>query len=155
MASIEEEIQGRFQNDRHKSLVNLIYTANWINSELDNFLKKHNITSQQYNMLRILRGAYPKPVSLKYVRVRMLDKMSDVSRMADKLEDKGYINRWQCDDDRRIVNVVINERGMQLLKSADEDVRRIEARFGALQAEELVQLNCLLDKLRTESYRYD
>jgi DNA-binding MarR family transcriptional regulator len=150
MASIEEEIKSRFQNDWHKASVNLIYTANWTTSELDSFLKKHDLTSPQYNMLRILRGAYPNPVSLKYIRVRMLDKMSDVSRMVMKLAKKGYIDRWRSNDDRRIVNIVINDKGLALLKVADADVRRIEARFGALTPDELVQFNNLLDKLRTE-----
>ncbi|WP_250630801.1 MarR family winged helix-turn-helix transcriptional regulator [Rhodoflexus caldus] len=155
MASIEEEIQSRFQNDRHKASVNLIYTANWATSELDSFLKKHALTSQQYNMLRILRGAYPEPVSLKYIRVRMLDKMSDVSRMVEKLATRGYIDRWRSDDDRRIVNILINEQGLALLKAADHDVKRMEARFGALTPEELVLFNTLLDKLRTESKKFD
>ncbi|MCS7017775.1 MAG: MarR family transcriptional regulator [Cytophagales bacterium] len=149
MASIEEEIKSRFQNDRHKALVNLIYTANWVTSDLDCFLKKHQLTSQQYNMLRILRGAHPEPVSLKYIRERMLDKMSDVSRMTEKLAKKGYIDRWQSEDDRRIVNVIINKRGLALLKLADQDVLQIEAKFGVLSNEEVLQLNYLLDKLRT------
>ncbi len=155
MASIEEEIQSRFQNDRHKALVNLIYTANWAISELDSCLKEHALTSQQYNMLRILRGAYPEPVSLKYIRVRMLDKMSDVSRMVEKLATRGYIDRWRSDDDRRIVNIVINEQGLTLLKAADYEVKRMETQFGALTPEELVLFNTLLDKLRTESKKFD
>jgi DNA-binding MarR family transcriptional regulator len=155
MASIEEEIKSRFQNERHKASVNLIYTANWATSELDSFLKKHALTSQQYNMLRILRGAHPEPVSLKYIRVRMLDKMSDVSRMVEKLANRGYIDRWRSEEDRRVVNIVINAQGLDLLKAADHDVKRMEARFGALTPEELVQLNALLDKLRTESKKFD
>lgn len=149
MASIEEEIKSRFHNNRNKALVNLIYTANWITSDLDCFLKKRGLTSQQYNMLRILRGAYPEPVSLKYVRERMLDKMSDVSRMTEKLARKGLIDRRQSEEDRRIVNVIINERGLALLQSADCDIEQMEARFNALNADELLQLNYLLDKLRT------
>lgn len=155
MASIEEEIQSRFQNERHKASVNLIYTANWITSDLDAFLKKHDLTSQQYNVLRILRGAQPEPVSLKYIRMRMLDKMSDVSRITDKLAQKGYIDRWQSEDDRRIMNILINENGLALLNAADNDVLRIQARFGVLTDAELTEFNRLLDKLRTENRRTD
>ncbi|MCS6966960.1 MAG: MarR family transcriptional regulator [Cytophagales bacterium] len=154
MARIEEEIYGRFQSEEHKASVNLVYTGNWINSTLDNLLKKYDLTSQQYNMLRILRGAYPEPVSLKYVRMRMLDKMSDVSRMADKLFRKGCIDRWQSTYDRRIVNIRINQQGLVLLQQADKEVALIESCFTVLNTEELKQLNHLLDKLRTEGNKH-
>lgn len=108
---IEEAIQGKFKNDKHKGAVNIIYTSNWYMYQLDAIFKTQDITHQQFNILRIIRGAQPVPVTVKYIRERMLDKMSDVSRIVEKLREKGYLDRKECPDDRRNVDITMTEKG--------------------------------------------
>ena len=100
-------------------MLNLIYTTNWLTSKQDSLFKDSDITVQQYNVLRILRGQYPNPCSIKLIKERMLDRMSDTSRIVDKLYTKKLLERNECPDDRRSVNVVISDKGLELLKSLD------------------------------------
>ena len=89
MGKIEDVIKGSFYSEQHKLRVNIIYTSNWLLGEVKEFLKKYDITQQQFNILRILRGQYPKPITTSLIRERIMDKMSDVSRIVDRLEKKG------------------------------------------------------------------
>ncbi|SFF05048.1 MarR family winged helix-turn-helix transcriptional regulator [Thermoflexibacter ruber] len=146
---IEEAIQGRFRNDKHKLGVNLIYTANWYMDKLDSIFKSEEITHQQFNILRILRGAYPKPVTIKYIRERMLDKMSDVSRIVEKLREKGYLCRQECPNDRRNVDITITEKGLAELKKIDSLIEPLESIFDIFSPLEITMFNELLDKLRS------
>jgi DNA-binding MarR family transcriptional regulator len=147
---IEEEIHSRFRNDRHKAGVNLIYTTNWFSDKISHLLKGYQLTMQQYNVLRILRGIAPQPVSVKYIRERMLDKMPDVSRMVEKLREKGLVDRHECPEDRRNVNITITQHGLDLLSTVDPDVEVGEDVFQQLSDQEVALLNLLLDKLRGE-----
>jgi DNA-binding MarR family transcriptional regulator len=148
---IEEAIQGRFRNDKHKLGVNLIYTANWYMDKLDSIFKSEEITHQQFNILRILRGAYPKPVTIKYIRERMLDKMSDVSRIVEKLREKGYLQRQECPNDRRNVDITITEKGLAELKKIDNLIEPLESIFDVFSPLEINMFNELLDKLRSSN----
>jgi len=146
---LEDEIrQKKFLNNRNKTIVNIIFTNNWIVYNQACLLKKHNITIQQYNILRILRGQYPNPATIKLIKERMLDKMSDASRIVEKLRLKGLIDRKVCSDDRRNVDVFINKNGLKLLSEIDEKNDEIESIMSNLSEDELIQLNNLLDKLR-------
>ncbi len=146
---LEDEIrQKKFLNNRNKTIVNIIFTNNWIVYNQAYLLKKHNITIQQYNILRILRGQYPNPATIKLIKERMLDKMSDASRIVEKLRLKGLIDRKVCSDDRRNVDVFINKNGLKLLSEIDEKNDEIESIMSNLSEDELIQLNNLLDKLR-------
>lgn len=146
---LEDEIrQKKFLNNRNKTIVNIIFTNNWIVYNQACLLKKHNITIQQYNILRILRGQYPNPATIKLIKERMLDKMSDASRIVEKLRLKGLIDRKVCSDDRRNVDVFINKSGLKLLSEIDEKNDEIESIMSNLSEDELIQLNNLLDKLR-------
>jgi DNA-binding MarR family transcriptional regulator len=147
---IEEEIHSRFRNDRHKAGVNLIYTTNWFSDKISHLLKGYQLTMQQYNVLRILRGIAPQPVSVKYIRERMLDKMPDVSRMVEKLREKGLVDRHECPEDRRNVNITITQQGLDVLSTVDPDVEVGEDVFQQLSDQEVALLNLLLDKLRGE-----
>jgi DNA-binding MarR family transcriptional regulator len=147
---IEEEIHSRFRNDRHKAGVNLIYTSNWFSDQISGLLKRYELTMQQYNVLRILRGIAPQPVSVKYIRERMLDKMPDVSRMVEKLRERGLVDRHECPEDRRNVNITITQAGLDLLGSVDPDLEIGEEIFQLLSDQEVVLFNLLLDKLRDE-----
>lgn len=146
---LEDEIQQKkFRNEQHKLGINLIYTFNWFNYHSQSKFKDKDITVQQYNVLRILRGQYPKPCNLKLIKERMLDRMSDASRIVDKLHRKGFLERKECPGDRRNVDVVISEKGLELLKSLDyidDDYKQI---FKNLTLAEIKQLNDLLDKTR-------
>ncbi|GAB4190226.1 MAG: MarR family transcriptional regulator [Thermoflexibacter sp.] len=146
---IEAAIQSRFRNDKHKLGVNLIYTANWYMDKLDSIFKSEQITHQQFNILRILRGAYPKPVTIKYIRERMLDKMSDVSRIVEKLREKGYLCRQECPNDRRNVDITITEKGLAELKKIDSLIEPLESIFDVFSPLEITMFNELLDKLRS------
>jgi DNA-binding MarR family transcriptional regulator len=146
---LEDEIQQKkFKSIEQKLLLNLIYTTNWLTSKQDSLFKDSGITVQQYNVLRILRGQYPNPCSIKLIKERMLDRMSDTSRIVDKLFAKKLLERKECPNDRRSVDIIITEQGLELLKSLDyiDDLSKQNTK--SLNAKEINILNELLDKLR-------
>ncbi len=146
---LEQEIfQNKFRNETHKLGVNLIYTYNWLNTFQSKLLKPQDLTSQQFNVLRILRGQHPKHASVKIIRERMLDKMSDASRIVEKLRLKGLVERVVSNIDRRECEVSITEKGLMLLAAIDKENENFDKIFSALTKEEIVRLNDLLDKLR-------
>jgi DNA-binding MarR family transcriptional regulator len=146
--SIEKEIQqSKFRNDHQKAIVNLIYTYNWVIEKNKQFFEKGDITMQQYNILRILKGA-GKPLSTLQIRQRMLDKMSDTSRIVDRLLKKGLVQKVVCESDRRLVDVSISDRGTELLGALDQHNGELDAIMGNLNEEETKMLNQLLDKIR-------
>src|ERR1700743_633542 len=116
---IEKDIsQAKFRNEYQKGTINLIYTYNWMNERIKALLDQFDITPQQFNILRILRGA-GKPISTLQIRQRMLDKMSDTSRIVDRLIKKELVNKVVCAGDRRLVDVTISENGLSLLERID------------------------------------
>lgn len=146
---LEDEIhQKKFNSEAHKLTINILYTGNWLNSKHAECFKNMDITVQQYNVLRILRGQYPKPSSVKLVKERMLDKMSDASRIIDKLKLKKLVVRTECPNDRRSVDILITEKGLELLKSLDNMDKMPKELFKNLSSSEIKNLNTLLDKLR-------
>ncbi len=146
---LEQEIfQNKFRNETHKLGVNIIYTYNWLNAFQSKLLKPQDLTSQQFNVLRILRGQHPKHASVKIIRERMLDKMSDASRIVEKLRLKGLVERVVSNIDRRECEVSITEKGLNLLAAIDKENESFDKNFSALTKEEIVRLNDLLDKLR-------
>jgi DNA-binding MarR family transcriptional regulator len=146
--SIEKDIQqSKFRNEYHKTVVNLIFTYNWITEKTKQFFEKGDITSQQYNILRILRGA-GKPLSTLQIRQRMLDKMSDTSRIVDRLVKKELVQKVICKTDRRLVDVTITDTGLQLLDKLDSYNEQMDAMLESLTEEEAKMLNQLLDKIR-------
>jgi DNA-binding MarR family transcriptional regulator len=146
---IEEEIsQSKFKSRNHKLIVNIIYTFNWLYEKQFKILKPFGLTIQQYNILRILRGQSPDPATIKLLKERMLDKMSDASRLVEKLRVKGLVHRRICDKDRRNVDVLITEKGLDLLSEIDKKEDEFEKLIDNLETEETDELNNLLDKLR-------
>lgn len=131
--------------------VNLMYTNGWVCDEQMRLLKPYGLTIQQYNVLRILRGQFPNPVKVADITERMLDKMSNASRLVDKLLAKELAQRTECPNDRRAVDVVITEKGLDLLKIMDHHQNQWEQRFHNITEEEADELNRLLDKLRGSS----
>jgi DNA-binding MarR family transcriptional regulator len=146
---LEDEIhQKKFVDESSKLAVNLIFTYNWFNQRQSDFLKSFSITPQQFNVLRILRGMNGKPASVKLLRERMLDKMSDASRIVEKLRLKGMLERSVNTADRRACDVVITHKGLDLLSKIDIEIALFGEIFGSISEEEKQQLNLLLDRLR-------
>lgn len=149
--SIEKDIsQRKFRNEYQKAAVNLIYTFNWMNERHKKWFDQYDITSQQFNILRILRGA-GGPLSTLKIRQRMLDKMSDTSRIVDRLIIKELVQKVTCKSDKRLVDVTITEKGQQLLEQMDAKENELDSILGNLTEPELITLNALLDKLRESS----
>jgi len=149
--SLEDEIhQRKFRNEHQKAAINLIYTSNWLNERMKFFFDNYEVTAQQFNILRILRGAN-EPLSTMQIRERMLDKMSDTSRIVDRLVKKGMVQKNIRKTDRRLVDVVISEKGKRLLTELDAKHVEMDAILHRLDETDLKQINHLLDKMRNSS----
>jgi len=146
---IEEEIQQlKFRNEFHKLAVNIIFTHGWLMKKQAELFSRHNITGNQFNILRILRGQYPNPASVNLLKERMLDKMSDVSRLVERLRIKGLVKREFSKGDRRRVDVSITDKGMKLLDEMDKLNQVYDSFLENLNEKEAAKLSSLLDKLR-------
>ena len=147
--SLEQDIkQTNFKSPYSKAVINIIYTNNWLQSLQVEIFKPFDLTLQQYNVLRILRGQYPNPITVIAIIERMLDKMSNASRLVDKLLVKDLVIRRLCPHDRRAVDVIITEKGMKLLEELDELQHQWEDKLHGLTESEALQLSELLDKMR-------
>jgi len=147
--TLEKDInQNVFRSEYQKSIINLIYTFNWVNEKLNRHFEPFDITQQQFNILRILRGA-GTPLSTLQIRQRMLDRMSDTSRIVDRLVKKGMVKKTVCREDRRLVDILLTDKGKKLLQSMDEMNEEMESIFKSLSEAEARDLNTLLDKIRT------
>lgn len=147
---IEEEIhQKKFRNEYQKASINLIYTHNWLTTKQKRFFNQYDITPQQFNVLRILRGQYPGSISTSSIRERMLDRSSDASRIVDRIHKQGLVEKKICPTDKRLVDVSISEQGLKLLEKIDEQIDEMDKTFGNLSVEEAEELNRLLDKIRS------
>jgi DNA-binding MarR family transcriptional regulator len=146
---IEEEIcQQKFSSENAKAVVNVLFTSSWLNNKINSVLKPYGLSAEQYNVLRILKGQYPKPATLGVVQERMLEKMSNATRLVDKLIAKGMVDRRQCPANRRAVDIVITTKGLQILEEIHPKMKDMDTNLG-LCCEELQHLNFLLDKLRS------
>ena len=146
---LETDLQQKsFRSDYQKALLNIIYTSNFLLNTMNDFFKEFDITRQQYNVLRILRGQKTGGATIQIIRNRMLDKMSDASRIVERLRVKGLINRENNESDKRSVLVTINEPGLKLLEAIEPHVDKLEQSLKNLSPEEASQLNYLLDKIR-------
>lgn len=148
--SIEKDIkqQKPFKSTYQKVVVNIMYTSNWMNSEQQGLLKPFDLSPQQYNVLRILRGQFPNPITVNGIIERMLDKMSNASRLVDKLLLKGFVSRCDNAIDRRACDIRITEKGSQVLKQIDKIQADWESSRQFLNDVEAETLSRLLDKLR-------
>jgi DNA-binding MarR family transcriptional regulator len=146
--TLEKDInQQVFRSEYQKAIINLIYTFNWVNEKINRRFEPFDITQQQFNILRILRGA-GQALSTLQIRQRMLDKMSDTSRIVDRLVKKGMVKKTTSREDRRLVDVLLTDKGKKLLQSMDVMNEEMESIFKYLSNEEAKLLNILLDKIR-------
>jgi DNA-binding MarR family transcriptional regulator len=146
---LEDEIkQSRFTSAQQKAMVNIIFTANWATAKLRDIIKVHNITLQQYNVLRILRGKYPKAANPGEIKAVMLDKNPDLTRLCDRMSRQGLISRSVDEVNRRKMNICITEKGLKVLEQTDPAFRDLELALVNLKDSEAERLSDLLDKLR-------
>ncbi len=145
---IDDEIHSKFEDNYQKAVVNIAYTEGWLNNTLRCHFEKYNLTNQQFNILRILRGQYPKPATVNLLKERMIDKMSDASRIVDRLVQKEMITRCTNNKDRRAVDIRISEKGLETLATMDVEFKAKDFLKNNLTLEEAGQLSDLLDKLR-------
>lgn len=146
---IEKELhQKNFNSVYHKLALNLMFTNNWLLESQVRILKPYSFTQPQYNVLRILRGSQGTPLTVNAIIDRMLDRMSNVSRLVDKLVEKGYVSRSQSVDDRRAVDILITKKGLDILEEIDEQQEIWEKSYTKLDATDAKKLNDLLDGLR-------
>lgn len=146
--SIEKDIsQRKFKTEYQKAMINLIFTHNWMMERMKLFFEQADLTPQQFNIMRILRGA-GQPLSTLQIRQRMLDKMSDTSRIVDRLIKKGLAKKVICKSDRRLVDVSITEKGLKLLEKLDDTQNDLDSIICNLSETDAKQLNKLLDKIR-------
>lgn len=130
--------------------LNLIYTFNWIKNRQKEYFDKFDLTAQQYNVLRILRGHFPKSYSTSDIRDRMLDKMSDASRIVDRLLKKSLVERSTNNIDKRLVDIKISKSGIKLLEKMEDSIEvHVQGSFKNLSIEEQEKLDKLLDKIRS------
>lgn len=145
MGDISKDINSKFPNEHVKALINIKYTANWLNTVGNEFLNPFKISNQQYNILRILKGAN-EAVTVNMVKERMIEKSPNATRLMDKLCDKGLIERTRCENDRRVVYVKISEKGLKLLDKIK--MEEFDNHMNSITAEEAKILNEILDKIR-------
>ncbi|MGB1243394.1 MAG: MarR family winged helix-turn-helix transcriptional regulator [Chitinophagales bacterium] len=147
---IEQEIQQQYFKSEHQKVhINLLFTAAWLSQQVTQTLKPYHISWQQFNILRIVKGQHPKSVTVKLLRERMIDKMSNASRLVEKLRQKGLVIRKECPNDRRRVDIILTDKGMQLIEvtSALLD-ENLEDQLNNVSIEEAKVLNDLLDRIR-------
>lgn len=138
----------KFESAHQEAIVNVLFTYNWCTDKLKQTLAPYDITNQQFNLLRILRGQYPVPCTINLLKARMLDKMCDASRIVDRLVQKELAVKGTNSLDKRAVDILISNKGLSLLKKIDKEVSLSSITSSNLSTEEAEQLNILLDKMR-------
>jgi DNA-binding MarR family transcriptional regulator len=147
---LEKELKQnkKFKTEYQKLTVNIMFTSSWLNNSQSKLFKPFGISPQQYNILSILRGQLPNPASVSLLQDRMIDKMSNASRLVDKLKLKKLVERKECKADRRQVDIIITEKGLELLETISKDLDIAEDSFKSITVSEAKELNRILDKLR-------
>ncbi|WP_224996852.1 MarR family winged helix-turn-helix transcriptional regulator [Cesiribacter sp. SM1] len=147
---IEDEIhQKHFRNEHQRAAVNLLYSHSWLTTKIKQFLSEHDITMQQFNVLRILRGQHPESISTSVIRERMLDRNSDASRIVDRLHKQELVDKQPCPSDRRLVDVRISSKGLRLLENIDQRQVEFDSFLSNISEDEARELNRILDKIRS------
>lgn len=150
MPTIEEIIKtSRIEDPYMRAMLNVMYTGNWLYQNMNTILKPYDLTEPQYNVLRILRGQHGNPMSLLEVQRRMIQQMSNVSRLVEKLLQKSYVQRDECSENRRKVDISITQLGLDVLIEVEPLLQQQLARLANnMNGEEATALAASLDKLR-------
>lgn len=149
MIQLQKEIKApRYESIFHEAMVNVAFTQNWCNDQVKQAVSSYDITNQQFNVLRILRGQHPDPSTINLLKSRMLDKMCDASRIVDRLVQKDLICKKTNSYDKRAVDILINEKGLALLKKMDKEMNLSTILSANLTHQEAEQLTFLLEKAR-------
>ena len=154
--SLEHYIsQSKFDSEQEKLMVNVIYSANLLNLITSRLFKPYELSPQQYNVLRILRGQKGESIALIDIEYRMLDKSSNVSRLVDKLISKDLVNRSVSSKDRRRIEIVITSRGLSVLNEIDVILADMNSKIKAIISDgNAKQTNRILDQLREIAQYY-
>lgn len=146
---LEEEIhQKKFRNDRQKAMVNLLFTYNWLTRRIKEYLAEYDISLPQYNVMRIIHGAHPQPLTTSVIATRMLDKASDASRIVERLYKKGWVEKKICQSDKRLVDVILTEKGLKLMQQMNDTNDNLDQIMDNLSERDTQIMNDLLDKMR-------
>ncbi len=146
---LEEAIYNpKFSSEVQKATINLLYTAHWLRSQISLYLKNLDLTPEQYNIMRILKGKHPDKMCVKDLGRRMIEKSSNVPRILDRLEGKGLVERNQSSGDKRETMTILTKKGLDLLLVANEQVKNNEHSLMNLDEETAVKLNEILENLR-------
>lgn len=147
---LEEELKTeKFKTEQQRAALSVLFTANWIEERTNECFKQHGISQEQYNVLRILKGQKGKPANLSTVQERMIHRMSNATRLVEKLKQKGYVTRVTCEDNRRKVEIAITDSGLLLLDQIDPKLAQTEIDlFRKLNDQEIKEIGILLDKIR-------
>lgn len=147
--TLEEEIKStKFESELHKAQINILFSAAWIKGKLTSFLKQHQLTHEQFNVLRILRGQSPEAICMMDIASRMLERNSNVTRIVEKLLNKNWAARQKSTTDKREVKISITEDGLELLRKMDTLLKSEKVHYANLSETEAQLLNALLDKMR-------
>jgi DNA-binding MarR family transcriptional regulator len=137
-----------YANDWHHLRVNLLRASSWLRAEVTRVLEPYGLSQPQFNILRILRGQKGHPLSTQEIRVRMVDsRMSDASRLVDRLALKHLVTKLPSQADKRLVEVTISAQGLELLRQLDENMQELDAILQVIPQAQAQQLNHLLDQL--------
>ncbi len=146
---LEEEIkQEHFKNTFYKAILNIRLTESWLSNQVNQTLKPFGLSQEQYNVLRILKGQYPKPSPLQLISERMVNRMSNATRLVEKLRQGGLVTRQECPGNRRKVDILITNKGQDVLDQVKPHLESTIDQMKNLSIEEAEQLNDLLDKFR-------
>lgn len=146
----QQAILGVIPDPHFNAIINVELTSGWICKLEDDFFKDYQLTRQQYNILRILKGQYPKAAKIKDIRRRMIDKMSNVGRLVEKLLQKGFVEKVENEHDRRVVFVQLTDIGMNTLSNVLENLDVMHSHFDNITKEEADELVRILEKMRAE-----
>jgi len=146
--SLEKELQTSFKNTYQKTRLNIHFTHSFLSNKSQELFKSYGLSPSQFNVLRILRGQHPKSASIGLIKERMLDRSSDVSRIADRLVNKNLIKRYECKVDRRQKEIIISKKGLALLSKMDICEKELDKLLKHVSIANLNKLNLLLDNIR-------
>jgi len=146
---LEEEIlTNKFVSETQKAAINLLFTSHWLHTRINSYLKPFGLTHEQFNVMRILKGKHPEKMCVKNIGMRMIEKNSNVPRILDRLEKKGWITRQQSQEDRRETVTSITPAGLDVLEKASFNIASNQESMMNLDEATAIKLNVILENIR-------